>query len=161
MALVEIRSVHKSFQRGEQKIDVFTDLTLDVGEGAFLALMGPSGSGKSTLLNLLAGLDRPSSGSVRVAGAEVSAMSAGQLAAWRARHISFVFQQLNLLDMSIVKRFEITQSVRAQLHLEVYNATNQTFFDTPNLNPRDANFGKVTSQSNVPVNLQLGFRVFF
>ena len=70
-------------------------------------------------------------------------------------------QQLNLLDMSVVKRFDITQSVRAQLHLEVYNATNQTFFDTPNLNPRDANFGKVTAQSNVPVNLQLGFRVFF
>jgi putative ABC transport system ATP-binding protein len=99
MALVEIRDVHKSFQRHEQKIEVFTGLTIDVHEGAFLALMGPSGSGKSTLLNLLAGLDRPTSGTVRVAGADVSSMSAGQLAAWRARHIGFVFQQLNLLPV--------------------------------------------------------------
>jgi putative ABC transport system ATP-binding protein len=99
MALVEIRDVHKSFQRHEQKIEVFTGLTIDVNEGAFLALMGPSGSGKSTLLNLLAGLDRPTSGTVRVAGADVSSMSAGQLAAWRARHIGFVFQQLNLLPV--------------------------------------------------------------
>jgi len=99
MALVEIRDVHKSFQREAQRIDVFTGITLDVEEGAFLALMGPSGSGKSTLLNLVAGLDKPTSGTVRVAGAEVSAMNSNQLAAWRARHIGFVFQQFNLLPV--------------------------------------------------------------
>jgi putative ABC transport system ATP-binding protein len=99
MALVEIRDVHKVFQRDTQRIDVFTGITLDIAEGSFLALMGPSGSGKSTLLNLLAGLDRPTSGTVRVAGAEVSAMKPAQLAAWRARHIGFVFQQLNLLPV--------------------------------------------------------------
>jgi hypothetical protein len=69
--------------------------------------------------------------------------------------------QLNLLDMSVVKRFDITQTVRAQLHFEVYNALNQTFYANPDLNPTSANFGKVTSQSNVPVNLQIGVRLFF
>jgi putative ABC transport system ATP-binding protein len=99
MALVEIREVYKSFQRDTQQIDVFTGLSLDIEDGSFLALMGPSGSGKSTLLNLLAGLDKPTRGSVRVAGADVSAMSAGQLAPWRARHIGFVFQSFNLLPV--------------------------------------------------------------
>jgi len=99
MSLVEIRDVHKSFQRDTQRIDVFSGITLDVEEGSFLALMGPSGSGKSTLLNLIAGLDKPTSGTVRVAGAEVSAMKPGQLAPWRARHIGFVFQQFNLLPV--------------------------------------------------------------
>jgi putative ABC transport system ATP-binding protein len=99
MALVEIRDVHKSFQRDTQRIDVFTGITLDVDEGDFLALMGPSGSGKSTLLNLIAGLDKPTRGTVRVAGSEVSAMTPGQLAPWRARHIGFVFQQFNLLPV--------------------------------------------------------------
>jgi len=99
MALVEIRDVYKSFQRDTQQIDVFTGLDLDIAEGSFTALMGPSGSGKSTLLNLLAGLDKPTRGTVRVAGAEVSSMTAGQLATWRARHIGFVFQSFNLLPV--------------------------------------------------------------
>ena len=99
MALVEIRDVYKSFQRDTQQIDVFAGLTLSITEGSFLALMGPSGSGKSTLLNLLAGLDKPTRGSVQVAGAAVSEMSAGQLAPWRARHIGFVFQSFNLLPV--------------------------------------------------------------
>ena len=98
-ALVEIRDVYKSFQREEQRIDVFSGLTLDVNEGSFLALMGPSGSGKSTLLNLIAGLDKPTKGTVKVAGAEVSSMTSGQLASWRARNIGFVFQQFNLLPV--------------------------------------------------------------
>lgn len=99
MALVEIRDVHKTFQRDSDRVEVFTGLTLDIPESSFTALMGPSGSGKSTLLNLIAGLDRPSSGEVTVAGSRVSAMRAGQLAPWRARHIGFVFQQLNLLPV--------------------------------------------------------------
>src|SRR5438309_4987056 len=99
MALVQIRDVYKSFHRDTQRIDVFTGLSLDIAEGSFTALMGPSGSGKSTLLNLIAGLDRPTSGTIEVAGAQVQSMTAGQLAAWRARHIGFVFQQLNLLPV--------------------------------------------------------------
>jgi putative ABC transport system ATP-binding protein len=99
MALVEIRDVHKSFQRDTQKVEVFSGITLDVEAGGFVALMGPSGSGKSTLLNLVAGLDRPTAGTVRVAGSEVSAMTPGQLAPWRARHVGFVFQQFNLLPV--------------------------------------------------------------
>ena len=99
MALVEIRDVYKSFQRDTQRIDVFTGLDLDIEAGSFTALMGPSGSGKSTLLNLIAGLDRPTSGTVRVADAEVSSMTSGQLAAWRSRNIGFVFQSFNLLPV--------------------------------------------------------------
>ena len=99
MALVEIRDVYKSFQRDTQRIDVFTGLTLNIDAGSFTALMGPSGSGKSTLLNLIAGLDRPTSGTVSVGGAVVSSMTAGQLAAWRARNIGFVFQSFNLLPV--------------------------------------------------------------
>jgi len=99
MALVEIRDVSKSFKREAQTVDVYTDLNIDFEEGSYTALMGPSGSGKSTLLNLVAGLDRPTSGTVRVAGAEVSAMSASELADWRARTIGFVFQSYNLLPV--------------------------------------------------------------
>jgi putative ABC transport system ATP-binding protein len=99
MALVQIRDVHKVFQRDSERIEIFTGLSLDIAEGSFTALMGPSGSGKSTLLNLLAGLDQPTSGTIKVAGAEVSAMTPGQLAAWRAQHIGFVFQNLNLLPV--------------------------------------------------------------
>src|SRR2546423_3805978 len=81
MALVQIRDVYKTFQRDTQRIDVFTGLSLDVAEGSFTALMGPSGSGKSTLLNLIAGLDRPTSGTVQVAGAAVQGLTAGPLPA--------------------------------------------------------------------------------
>jgi putative ABC transport system ATP-binding protein len=99
MPLVEIRDVHKSFHRDAERIDVFSGLSMDIEQGSFTALMGPSGSGKSTLLNLVAGLDKPTSGSIRVGGEEVSAMSAAQLAAWRSRHVGFVFQQFNLLPV--------------------------------------------------------------
>jgi putative ABC transport system ATP-binding protein len=99
MALVEIRDVHKSFQRDTQKIEVFTGLDIDFGEGSFTALMGPSGSGKSTLLNLVAGLDRPTQGTVTVAGSPVSTMRPNELAPWRARHVGFVFQSYNLLPV--------------------------------------------------------------
>lgn len=99
MALVEFRNVYKTFQRDAQKIEVFAGLTLDVPEGSFTALMGPSGSGKSTLLNLLAGLDKPTSGTVSVGGEVVSTMSSAQLAKWRSRHVGFVFQSFNLLPV--------------------------------------------------------------
>jgi putative ABC transport system ATP-binding protein len=104
MALVEIRDVDKSFKREAQTVDVYHDLTIDFEEGSFTALMGPSGSGKSTLLNLVAGLDKPTRGTVRVAGAEVSAMTASQLADWRSRTIGFVFQSYNLLPVLTAKQ---------------------------------------------------------
>jgi putative ABC transport system ATP-binding protein len=104
MALVEIRDVYKSFKRDTQTVDVYTGLSIDFEEGSFTALMGPSGSGKSTLLNLVAGLDKPTSGSVRVGGAEVSAMNTSQLAAWRSRTIGFVFQSYNLLPVLTAKQ---------------------------------------------------------
>ena len=91
MALVEIRDVHKSFRRDAERIDVFSGLSMDIERSSFTALMGPSGSGKSTLLNLIAGLDKPTSGTVRVGGAEVSAMTPAQLATWRSRNVGFVF----------------------------------------------------------------------
>src|SRR5258708_15704667 len=99
MALVEIRDVHKSVHGDTQKIEVFTGLALDVEAGSFTALMGPPGSGKSSLTKLISGLDKPTRGTVRVGGAEVRAMSAGQLAAWRSRHVGFVFQSFNLLPV--------------------------------------------------------------
>jgi putative ABC transport system ATP-binding protein len=99
MALVEVRGLTKSYKRDSQVILVLDRLNLDIPKGEFLALMGPSGSGKSTLLNLLAGLDSPTSGSISVDGAEVSAMRSKQLAAWRARHVGFIFQLYNLLPV--------------------------------------------------------------
>src|SRR5213078_4906647 len=98
-SIVTLSKITKTFFRGSEPIRVLEGLDLDVPNGSFEALMGPSGSGKSTLLNIIAGLDRPTSGAVRVAGADLHAMSAAQLAAWRARHIGFVFQQLNLLPV--------------------------------------------------------------
>ncbi|HET9226032.1 MAG TPA: ABC transporter ATP-binding protein, partial [Thermoanaerobaculia bacterium] len=98
-ALVQVRDVHKVYHRGGERLDILSGLSLEVPQGDFLALMGPSGSGKSTLLNLIGGLDRPTSGSVGVAGAQIDKLSEGQLARWRARHIGFVFQFYNLLPV--------------------------------------------------------------
>src|SRR5262245_61551273 len=97
--IVEVRGVHKFFTRGSEQVDVLNDLTLEVPDGEFLALMGPSGSGKTTLLNLIAGLDRPSQGQVWVGGELISEMSEGQLARWRTRSIGFVFQFYHLLPV--------------------------------------------------------------
>ncbi len=99
MALVEVRGLTKVFRRDTQEIVVFDGMDLAMEPGDFLALMGPSGSGKSTLLNLLAGLDRPTSGSVEVGGRDVAAMKRGRLAEWRATHIGFIFQLYNLIPV--------------------------------------------------------------
>ena len=99
MDIVEVQHLFKSFTRGVEKIDVLMDLNLNVGEGEFVALMGPSGSGKTTLLNLIAGLDTPTSGSIRVAGEEISTKSESELARWRTRNVGFVFQFYNLLPV--------------------------------------------------------------
>ena len=97
--IVRVRDVHKFFTRGSEQVDVLNDLSLDVPEGEFLALMGPSGSGKTTLLNLIAGLDRPSQGEVWVGGKLISKMSEAQLARWRTRNLGFVFQFYHLLPV--------------------------------------------------------------
>jgi putative ABC transport system ATP-binding protein len=98
-SLVQVRDLYKSFTRGTERIDVLRDLTLDVGEGEFLALMGPSGSGKTTLLNLIAGLDQPTEGSILVGENVISDMSESELARWRTRHVGFVFQFYYLLPV--------------------------------------------------------------
>jgi putative ABC transport system ATP-binding protein len=99
MAIVEVRHLFKSFSRGQEKIDVLMDLSLDVRKGEFLALMGPSGSGKTTLLNLIAGLDSPTEGTIRVGDQEISNLSESELARWRTRNVGFVFQFYNLLPV--------------------------------------------------------------
>jgi len=99
LAMVEFQKVFKSYFRGTLEIPVLKNLSLSIPTGTFLAIMGPSGSGKSTLLNLIAGLDRPSQGAAVVAGQNVSSLSEGELARWRARHIGFIFQFYNLIPV--------------------------------------------------------------
>jgi len=98
-ALVDIRGLSKSYRRGNQVIPVLEDISLAIAESEFMALMGPSGSGKSTLLNLIAGLDRADSGTIRVGGVEITDLSETQLAAWRATHVGFIFQFYNLIPV--------------------------------------------------------------
>jgi putative ABC transport system ATP-binding protein len=102
--LVRIEHLVKSYRRGGQHVPVLTDITLDIQAGDFTALMGPSGSGKSTLLNLIAGIDKPDSGLLRVAGLDIAAMSETDLAHWRAANVGFIFQFYNL--MPVLSAFE-------------------------------------------------------
>ena len=97
--MVTIENVRKIYKRDSEQIVVLDGLTLQVAEGEFVALMGPSGSGKTTLLNLVAGIDKPTSGQVIVAGTDVSALSEAQLARWRSRHVGFIFQFYNLIPV--------------------------------------------------------------
>ena len=101
---VELLGVEKVFRRGEETIHVLQGLALNVPKVDFLALMGPSGSGKSTMLNLIGGLDKPTQGSVRVGGESVNELNDRKLAAWRARHIGFVFQFYNLMPVLTAER---------------------------------------------------------
>ncbi|HEV8256272.1 MAG TPA: ABC transporter ATP-binding protein [Casimicrobiaceae bacterium] len=104
LPLVEIRNLTKYYQRGGQIIPVLVDIDLDVRLGDYLALMGPSGSGKSTLLNLIAGIDKPSGGTIKVGGVDIARLSDTDLAAWRAAHVGFIFQFYNL--MPVLTAFE-------------------------------------------------------
>jgi len=97
--LIRARRLDKDYRRGSEVVHVLRGLDLDVEAGDFVAFMGPSGSGKTTLLNLIGGLDMPTAGSISVAGTDLSRLSRRQLAAWRARHIGFVFQVYNLLPV--------------------------------------------------------------
>src|SRR5947199_883095 len=98
-SLIQARGLDKTYRRGGEEIHVLQGLNLDVQAGEFIAFMGPSGSGKTTLLNLLGGLDVPTSGSISVAGDEITHMSAQKLTTWRARHVGFVFQMYNLIPV--------------------------------------------------------------
>jgi len=97
--IVEIKEVTKSYRRGDRVTPVLMDINLDIEEGEFLALMGPSGSGKSTLLNLIAALDQVDSGTIKVGGVDITALSEGDLAAWRAVNVGFIFQFYNLIPV--------------------------------------------------------------
>ena len=99
MAMVEVSQVRKVYQRDAQAITVLDGINLTVPEGEFVALMGPSGSGKTTLLNLVAGIDRATSGSVRVAGQDLATLSEGALARWRSHNVGFIFQFYNLIPV--------------------------------------------------------------
>ncbi len=98
-SLVSIQDVSKSYWRDSLEIPVLNNISLEINTGDFLALMGPSGSGKTTLLNLIAGIDRPTKGSITVADVDIGKLNESQLAKWRARHIGFVFQFYNLLPV--------------------------------------------------------------
>lgn len=102
--IVHIKHLTKSYRRGEQTVPVLTNITFDIPTGEFIALMGPSGSGKSTLLNLIAGIDKPDSGTLKVGGTDITLLSEGELADWRAANIGFIFQFYNL--MPVLTAFE-------------------------------------------------------
>jgi putative ABC transport system ATP-binding protein len=114
-SLVEISHVAKSYRRGVQIVPVLTDITLEIGEGDFIALMGPSGSGKSTLLNLIAGIDRPDSGELRVGGLDITRLPEAALAEWRAANVGFIFQFYNL--MPVLTAFENIELPLVLTHL--------------------------------------------
>jgi len=101
---VVIRHLTKSYRRGGQVVPVLNDISFDIATGDFVALMGPSGSGKSTLLNLIAGIDRPDSGELRVGGVDINGLDEAELADWRSRNVGFIFQFYNL--MPVLTAFE-------------------------------------------------------
>jgi putative ABC transport system ATP-binding protein len=102
--IVSVENLNKSYQRGSQTVPVLENITFEICDGEFLALMGPSGSGKSTLLNILAGIDKPDSGVVTVGGVDISTLSETDLARWRAVNVGFIFQFYNL--MPVLTAFE-------------------------------------------------------
>ncbi len=125
-ALVAIRDLSKSYIRGDQIIPVLVDIDLDVAAGDFIALMGPSGSGKSTLLNLIAGIDKPTGGQIRVAGIDIAQLTDSELAAWRAAHVGFIFQFYNLMPVltafqNVELPLQLTSLSRRERHERVEN----------------------------------------
>ncbi|MDO9287946.1 MAG: ABC transporter ATP-binding protein [Thermodesulfovibrionales bacterium] len=97
--IVTIKNLFKSYKRGSQIIPVLQDITLDIADNEFMALMGPSGSGKSTLLNLIAGIDKVDSGSISIGGIDITSLSETELAKWRSSHVGFIFQFYNLIPV--------------------------------------------------------------
>lgn len=103
-ALVRLTGVSRTYKRGKVAVEVLRELDLTIDKGDFLALMGPSGSGKTTLLNLIGGIDRPTGGRVEIGGVSIGDMPERELAAWRSRHVGFVFQFYNLLPILSARR---------------------------------------------------------
>jgi len=99
MPLIEIHALTKEYAKGDQKIIPLQDMSLAIDKGDFVSLMGASGSGKSTLLNIIAGIDKPSAGTIHVAGTDITKLSRTQLAHWRARHVGYIFQLYNLIPV--------------------------------------------------------------
>lgn len=136
-SIVEIRHLVKSYRRGDQIVPVLTDITLNISAGDFTALMGPSGSGKSTLLNLIAGIDKPDSGTLRVAGLDITQLSEAELADWRAANVGFIFQFYNLMPvLTALENVELPLLLtnlsrkerrdRAELTLDMVNLSDRT-----------------------------------
>ena len=99
MSAIECRNLRKDYTRGEEVIHTLQDVDIDIEAGSFVALMGPSGSGKTTLLNLLAGIDRPTGGTIRIGGQDIGDLSRNGLAAWRSAHVGYIFQLYNLVPV--------------------------------------------------------------
>ena len=97
MSIVELRGVTKSFRKGDETITPLDNVDLDIQEGEFVSLMGPSGTGKSTLLNIVSGIDRIESGTIRINGQQIEKLSRGTLADWRATNLGYIFQTHNLI----------------------------------------------------------------
>jgi putative ABC transport system ATP-binding protein len=144
-SLVRVHGVTKSFRRGSEDIHVLAGLDLEVKQGEFLALMGPSGSGKSTLLNLIGGLDRAESGAVEVGSDRIDQLSDRALAAWRARHVGFIFQFYNLLPALSAERNVELPLLLTNLSRSDRKKHVATALDVVGLNHRTSHFPRQLS----------------
>jgi putative ABC transport system ATP-binding protein len=148
MSLVELRGVTKSFRKGDETITPLDNVDLDIQEGEFVSLMGPSGTGKSTLLNVVSGIDRVESGTIRINGQQIEGMSRGKLADWRAANLGYIFQTHNLIPVLtayenvelpalLLKLTSSERRARVELALEAVGLT-----DRANYYPRQLSGGQ-------------------
>ncbi len=140
MNLVDIRDIRKSYLRGGYKVDVLKGISLQVDQAGFTALMGPSGSGKSTLLNLIAGIDKPDSGTLKVDGLDICDLSEGKLANWRAQNIGFVFQFYNLMPVLTAEQNVELPLILSDLNAKDRRAKARFMLEMVGLNDRLAHY---------------------